>query len=231
MNIYEWSDTQRNVALDEFLTPIELIEACFKQSIYHNSPRRILDVGANDGRWGKIARKYYPNAVICGIEQMYMVQPDEYDFWFTDDFITTEAFVHKWGDYLKNFDLVIGNPPYTVKEFEGYDENGEPKYKIKYRAEDFVRKALSFLKWDGRLYYLLRSNFRHSLTRRDLFKEHPLYQVWDCTLRPSFYKEDKRTQQYGTKQTNAHDYALFVWWTQWNESWYRGRQLDWKYED
>lgn len=221
-----YSDTERNIALDEYKTPMDLIEACFKHAIVPlfdglAIPVDILDVGANDGRWGKVARKYFPYANITGIEIMTMPQPDQYDDWIVGDYITHT--------FSSPFDLVVGNLPFTVKH-----ENGKPKYK----AEQFVRKSLSITDDFGFVAHLLRSNFRHSIERYwidkqrtvpGLWQTHPAYQVFDFVMRPSFYREDKRTAQYGTKQTNAHDNALFVWWTHWKQSYYIGKHLDWNY--
>lgn len=219
-----YSHTQRNVLTDEFTTPVGLIEACFQKAIlpYYadiRPPEYILDVGANDGRWGKTARKYFPNAHITGIEIMNMPKPEGFDRWFVEDWINVNWF----GD-MAHFDLIIGNPPYRVKE--QYGETVVTKYK----AEDFVRKGMALLKYpNGLLAFLLRTNFRHSLERAKLFKVHPLYQVFDCMLRPSFYREDKRTEQYSTKATNEHDYALFMWMKSWTEKSYMGTQLEWEY--
>lgn len=226
----EYSTVERNTLLDEFITPQALVEACFEQAIVpiydgRSSPRRILDVGANTGRWGTEARKHFPAAEIIGVEMMNISPlPRGYDLYMIADFMKVT--------FSGPFDLIIGNPPFRVRDKED---------NIIYKAEDFVRKAISHLTPDGHLAFLLRANFRHSIerywldrakrTQPGLFQTHLMYQVWDCTMRPSFYKEDERTEQYGTKATNAHDYALFMWWKSWQENYYIGKHLDWKYED
>jgi hypothetical protein len=236
--VKKYDPNNRNVLLDEFLTPTELVKACFEQAIYPllgcmGGPYTILDVGANDGRWGKMARSYLPDARIVGVEIMEgMSRPEEFDEWHTIDFMLFRP--------TYRFDLIVGNPPFTVKEPNGTNKEGKPKYKTKYKAETFVRHGLDLLTETGLLAFLLRSNMRHSVERYWLDKQNRvpgLWQtnqamhVWNCTLRGSFYREDPRTKQFGTKQTNAHDYAMFVWSKQWLNSYYIGRQLDWEYRE
>lgn len=203
MNSQDYDPTSRNNELDEFLTPVALIEAIFSKAIVPEilfKVETILDVGANDGRWGKVARTYYPDATLVGIEIMNMPTPEEYDVWIVQDFI-------EWESPFK-FDLIVGNPPFTVREIIPYEGP-----EIVYKAENFVRKSLSLLSpLHGMLGFLLRSNFRHTQERHaNLFKEHYPYHIHELDRRPSFYKEDKRTKYYGKGNTNAHDYSFFMW--------------------
>ena len=65
--------------------------------------------------------------------------------------------------------------------------------------------------------------------RKDLFKEHMYKESYNFALRPSYYKEDKREDLYGTKATNAHDNAFFVWQPHWKMPYAFERPLDWSY--
>lgn len=236
MTIYTYSTTERNHLLDEYLTPPELIKACIEQAIYPvyksislGRQLRVLDVGSNDGRWCNGMRKYFSDAHITGIEIMRMPLLVT----GADQFVHADFITHSFG---QQFDLIIGNPPYTVKEPNGFDKDGNPKYKVKYKAEDFVRKALSLLSPMGNLFFLLRHNFSNSVERYwvddkpGLFQEFPLREMHFCVRRPSFYYDDPRTDQYKTKQTNAHDYSMFRW-----EYGFKGRGklgwIDWEYKD
>lgn len=233
MSTYLYSTTERNNQLDEFLTPKELIDTCFVQAVvplYNTEyPRTILDVGANDGRWGQAVRKHFPNAHITGVEWMDMPKPEGFDCWYGGtDFIQGNVHEPFYGNHILGFDLVIGNPPYRVKNEHG---------KVVYKAEDFVRKAYSLLTPGGHLVYLLRTNFVHSLERYwidrkhnlpGLWQTHPLHKIWFTVLRPSFFREDARTEQYGTKQTNAHDYTLFGWQNGFKGT-FSGGWIDWSY--
>jgi hypothetical protein len=226
MNVMPYSDTTRNNDLDEFLTPMELIEACFEQAILptiKSIPHTILDMCANDGRWGKVARKHFPKATIVGIEIMSMPQPPEFNVWVVGDFLQQ--------NFNMGFDLIVGNPAYSVKK----------ESKVIYKAEDFVRHAYNNLTVEGRLFNLLRSNFRHSIERywKDgkkrsqpgIHQTMTPYAIYDCVARPSFYKEDDRTKHFGTKNTNAHDYSLYHWNADYYDTYYRGSWIDWSYND
>jgi hypothetical protein len=225
MRTVNYSTTERNVNLDEFLTPIECIEACVLATLvpkfHRNAEIRVCDVGANDGRWGKAVKKFFPNAILTGVELMNMPKPPEFDFWINEDFIQTT---------IEPQEVVIGNPPFTCRE-DG---------RVIYKAEDFVWKALDIVKEYGFISFLLRTNFKNTIERywkngphrtvKGLHQLHHYMESWNLTQRPSFYREDKRTEQYGSKNTNAHDYTQFVWSPIWFENYAFDRQLDWHYQ-
>lgn len=81
------------------------------------------------------------------------------------------------------FDLVIGNPPYSL-------------------AEAFVRRSLELVKVGGSVAFLLRLSFLESRGRLGLWSAHPLNRVHVLAERPSF-TEDGRT--------DSAAYAWFVW--------------------
>ncbi len=95
------------------------------------------------------------------------------------------------GDY----DLVIGNPPYS-------------------EAEKHVRKALTMIREDGVVAFLLRVNFLAGIERTaGLWAEHPHEFMGVLDKRPKFVdgwrinKHNKKVK----KGTDSCEYAVFVW--------------------
>jgi len=84
---------------------------------------------------------------------------------------------------LEPFELIIGNPPYSL-------------------AEEHVRLCLGLLAPGGQLTFLLRLAFLESQSRRKLWKEHPPAQVDVFHSRPSFTSNGK---------TDSAAYAVFTW--------------------
>jgi hypothetical protein len=207
-----YNETERNKRLDEFLTPIELATACIKCFPFERDVHLVwLDVGANSGMWGKAIKYVFPNSIVAGVELLQMEKPPYYDEWITADYMECG---------FTSVDIVIGNPAYNVK-----DENGNTVYK----AEDFVRNSLKIAPIVG---HLLRSNFRHTISRgKGIHTEHHYKESWECTRRPSFYKQDVRTKYFGTKNTNNHDYSFFTWYDTWRKDYGYSKILDWNYKE
>lgn len=91
------------------------------------------------------------------------------------------------GDYLtmdglNTYDLIIGNPPYSL-------------------AREFIDKSLQLLKPGGRLIYLLRTNFLESNKR---------FKWWQDKLPSGLYTLHKRPSFTG-KGTDATSYSWFIW--------------------
>lgn len=218
----------RNEKLDEFLTPTPLIQRVVdvvSRHTFFNRAFTVLDPGANLGQWGTEIKQRCPLAHIVGIEILSDIfYNTAYDEWHTKNYLDWQT--------GEKYDLIIGNPPYSNQFGE------ETKQTV---AEDFINKSLSLLKPTGWLYFLLRSNIRHSRERlwRDrshrtipgLHQRLHYFESWACSPRPSFYREDERTEQFGTCQTNAHDYDLFVWTPLWREPYGFSLELDWEYTD
>ena len=189
----EYSATKRNESLDEFITPPKLIEAVVTRVlgtlIEKDMPFTVLEPGANLGQWGSGIKAVYDTATLTGVEIMNVGQPGAYTTWHIGDFL-------EWTPD-KRFDVVISNPPYS-----------KPK---KNMAELIIRRSLGFLKPGGYGIFLLRTNFGNAKGRsRGLFKEFPLFKLYFLD-RPSFYEHDPRTEQFGKKRTNMHDYCLYIW--------------------
>jgi hypothetical protein len=145
---------------DLYVTPVEVIEAVL--AMVTVEPDRVLDVGANDGRWGAAAQARWPLAQVSGVELRPVERPAGFARWYTGDFLEGA----KW---LSPYDLIIGNPPYAL-------------------AEAFIRAAIGLL-WDGgEVCFLLQSQFLHSKGRRDgLFREYPLRRIYPLAGRVSYH--------------------------------------------
>ena len=225
----KYNSEQRNEKLDEFCTPTGLIKRIVELIGRHTFTSRefaVLDPGANLGQWGTVLKEKYPQAWIEGVEILLDTPVNfSYNVWHEDNFLV---------DFQTNarYDLIIGNPPYSNQFGE------DTKHTV---AEDFINKSLSLLKPNGWLYFLLRSNIRHSRerlwadrhhrTEKGLHQRLHYFESWACSPRPSFYREDRRTEQFGTSCTNAHDYDLFVWTPLWAEPYGFSLELDWEYEE
>lgn len=143
---------------------------------------QILDVGAGDGRWGQVARGYYPDAVIDGVEIRDLLKPIGFDGWYCFDFLT---FIP-----IGLYDLILSNPPY------GPEVGGVSM------AERFVRHAWELLASNGTMIFLLRLAFQASVSRYSgLWSELPLWKLLVVSRRPSFYNQG----------TNGTDYGVFIW--------------------
>jgi hypothetical protein len=96
-------------------------------------------------------------------------------------------------DTPQRYDLVITNPPYK-------------------HAEQFVRYGLTRLAPGGHLALFLRLGFLGSHERIALWKEHPLWEQYTLSERPSF--------KNGT--TDFSEYAWFVWREGSRRRWWKG---------
>ena len=96
------------------------------------------------------------------------------------------------GDFLdpsclleQHYDLVMGNPPYSL-------------------VEEFVRRGISVTKTSGHIMYLVRLGFLASQRRNfGLYQEHPPVYAIPLGERPSFTKN-------GVSDVKT-DYALIIW--------------------
>lgn len=145
---------------DFYETERSLINAVIQEYGIVNA-KRILDIGAGDGRWGDIAASVNLPYILHGIDIRELPKPPGYTSWFTADFLT-------W-DSPGNYDLIVSNPPYK-------------------HAEKFVWKAWSLLSKNGTIIFLLPLDFMSSAERHEgLWKKLPPYEVGVLSRRPSFY--------------------------------------------
>lgn len=170
--------------------------------------RRVLDLGAGDGEWGRAVKDRWPEALVDGVEMRDLPCPDGYDGWYP------RQDVRMWGAEPDAWDIVVGNPPY------GLDANGN---KDRVLAEKFVRQALRCVRPGGYVLYLLRQAFLESVGRaRGLWLAHPPLAVYTVAGRPSFPGYD------GKSDTTA--YGIFIWRKGYQGPHYTGGWLDWQRE-
>ena len=125
---------------DFFPTPKEIIRAVLKDySEKHSRPATILDPGCGEGVWGEVAKEFWPNALIAGVDIRDVPRNPAYDIWHNNTDFLTYKFTPA------NCDLVIGNPPF--------------KY-----AEQFLEKCI-----DTNVIFLLRASFLESKKRYDKY--------------------------------------------------------------
>lgn len=152
-------------------------------------PRRVLDIGAGNGVWGEVARSFWPDATIIGVEIRDTPKNDCYDYWLKGDFFDWLGRLQM----LERFDLITGNLPFGIVE------------KIIDRCWYLLRLPIDaeIFQPGGRLGLFLRLAFLEGQTRRDnLYRQCPLKKLGVYSKRVSFSENGK---------TNATAHAFFLW--------------------
>jgi hypothetical protein len=175
---------------DFYDTPRHFISAVLDILPSSFSPTKILDPGAGGGGWGYMARYKWPASHIEGIEiREDVVAPPTgiYDVWRTMDF---RQYVPD-----SSFDLVVGNPPYSI--VDGKRDN--------LLAEKFIRTGLEAVRENGLVFYLLKTVFLEGSGRGlGLFTEMPPNYMFQSISRIPFRPD------LGNK-TNAVAYCMMLW--------------------
>lgn len=129
-------------------------------------PKRILDPGAGDGAWGKVARRMIPDAHIIGVELRDVKPHPAYNEWIHGDFRMLN---------LDPVDYICGNLPFMI-------------------AESMLRCCFPLVKaTKGIMHQLLPLDFLAGEDRRiDLWAEFPPTTVHVISLRPSFIHTGKK---------------------------------------
>lgn len=168
------------------------------------SPRRVLDPGAGTGVYGAVVRERYVDAEIIGIElrstayrkrgnywqlanrQAHTRHFYGYDWWIHGADFTTmgeQPMIAEDGEDIR-FDLVIGNPPFSL-------------------MTDFIRTAWKLTKPGGRIFFLARIGYLASVQRYQMFKkDYKPKTVYVLSDRPSFSGDGK---------TDSYDYVAIKW--------------------
>lgn len=166
---------------DLFETPMPLVTACLSK-MAHWQPKTVLDVGCGYGAWGRGARAAWPEARIVGVDIVPRLPVEHtYNNFYRNDFLDVDP---------GTFDFVIGNPPYSAKGNRNL-------------AADLVMHGLDCLAEDGRLGFLLKTEFVNADNRyNSLFRINPPIEHWVVVQRPSFY---------GNGRSNTICYSFFIW--------------------
>ncbi len=100
---------KKSVSKNELVnTPLALIRQCIGLTLPLLQHRRILDVGCDDGRWGKVIRETIPFADIDGLDLRDVALSSYNHVYPSTDFMD---FVPDEG---KRYDTIIGNPPFSL---------------------------------------------------------------------------------------------------------------------
>lgn len=141
-------------------------------------PRNALDVGANTGVWGAGLRHFSYGTKITGVEIQDMPKPEHYDEWFVGDYLAAEF------SNPKQFDFIMGNPPYTINN-------------------QVIEKSWMHLKPYGVMAFLFKTNILNGVWRaKNMYLRYPPAEVWMLPRRVSFS---------GNKKTNADEYCIVIW--------------------
>ena len=164
-------------AYDFYATPIECIEKLLDNFIIEKTNINILEPAAGNGNIIKVLKDKGTKGNITAIE----IRGEEYnnliklaDKVIIDDFL-------QWNTN-KNFDLIIGNPPFSL-------------------AREFLEKCFEISNEKTIIVMLLRTSFLESKSRYDFWQKHPLSGLYVLSKRPSFTG----------KGTDATSYAWFIW--------------------
>ncbi len=158
---------------DQYQTEESLIWAAMRRLV---PPRvtNVLDIGAGDGRWGRITQILTRPSILVGVEVENYPKPHGFTHWYNEDFLTWE-----WSTQYSNFDLIVSNPPYYI-------------------AEEIVRKAWDLLVPGGSMIMLMRLAFQASIGRyQGLWNEIWPTKILICSRRPSFYGGGTNGTEYG----------------------------------
>lgn len=183
-------------ARDLYVTPVGVTEALLDEldrtfGWGPSAKLRILDVGAGTGRITAACRAQWPEAhvVACEIDEAHRghLEASGADVVWICDFVA-----EPWGPGAPQFDLVIGNPPYSL-------------------ALPFLQQCLAIKGGAGRaplIALLVNMNFLGSDGRVDWFDTHATKSQAIRVLapRPSFTHEET-----GKLQTDSVEYAWWLW--------------------
>ena len=191
---------------DFYPTPYGLADAVVERLAYsfrYTDRPHVLDPGYGTGVWGKAVDEHFPNARITGVDihaNMDVLDSPIYGLLYHMDYLDYASKPDNWDQY----DLIIGNPPYTL-------------------AEEFIRASIKLLKYSGMVAFLLRNSFLHSQKRyHGLYNDHPLNNVYFLSRRPSFTGDGK---------TDADDYIIAIWAKMPMSRYFLGEHLMWDYAE
>lgn len=184
---------------DTYYTPLPLAQAACRAIEPHlPAPRLILEPSAGTGAFVVAACAAWRQARVAATDVhdhgTACARAGAVSFRQTD-------FLVLGREQVSRFDLVIGNPPYSL-------------------AEEFVEHALRSLHPGASVAFLLRLSFLGSQGRlTGLFKHRPLRYLLPVAGRPSFTPDGK---------TDSSEYGFFVWTKEWHDHAQILDAIEWK---
>jgi hypothetical protein len=141
------------------------------------------------------------------------------DFIIGSDLLPDREDIEKFDFLNEGYRILDKHPVYSIITNPPYD-----------KAEEFVRTSLAMIDAEevGAVAMLLRSEFKHARTRRDIFGDYPFYMgELVLTKRPRWdwwYEPEPGEVRHSPR----HNFSWFVWYGGWR--YYDPVQLFW-YED
>lgn len=130
-------------------------------------PKTILEPGAGEGVFIDALRERFPESVIHGFDINTTCQPwPGADLSMELNFLEEEDRRHLPGLVHGDYDLAIGNPPYTY-------------------AQEFIEHSLRL---SHHVVFLLRQGFLSSVKRHSFFQKHKPTNIYCLANRPKFIK-------------------------------------------
>jgi len=205
-----------------YFTPPKTIKECIKYlGEYIDGINTVLEPSCGTCEYILELSKEYSNLDITGIEYNKSIYDKIKGY-------ENNKIKIKREDYLlykneKNYDLIIGNPPYFVMKKNEIDKSyydyfdGRPNIFIL-----FIIKALSMLNKNGILLFILPKNFLNCLyynkTRRHIYQNYKILNIVECNDNYIETKQDtiifmlqnKMDVEHNNKYTlNINNYTIF----------------------
>lgn len=245
---------------DHYPTPEPLVRAALTSRILPimPAPRTILDPGAGQGVWGRVARSIWPNAFIVGTEIRNLPKPPEYDRWISgrghigidlpgilnigDTFEPSEApsewppFLHfESGRPVVRFDLVIGNPPYgdlwdlQQRALAREAKKAGQEFKRPARPESAGPVSDAEAFVRQSLIQVVRGGLVFFLLRSAFLESQKrAAELWKTYCPERVSALAKRPSFTGDGKTDATAYAMFLWRRGDHRDYYMGDWLEWE---
>jgi hypothetical protein len=173
----------KRIESDNYATPMKTINR-FLNYWYTLNDKSILEPSAGCGNICKAIKDRYPNSHIVANE---IRKEENENLLQCADRIYNLDFL-KFKDSSLDFDLIIGNPPFSL-------------------AQEFLEKCFEIASDKTDIVMLLRLAFLESRKRYNFWQKHPVSKLYVLSERPSFING----------KTDATAYAFYIWTKRYNE--------------
>ena len=162
---------------DFYATPIDCVENFINNYGVDRIKGNILEPSAGNGNVIQALRQKKVQGIITALE----IRDEERD---SLNRLSDKVIIGNFLDWKadKNYDVIIGNPPYTF-------------------AREFIEKCFKIGKENTVIIKLLRTAFLESKSRYEFWQRHPLSGLYTLSKRPSFTG----------KGSDATSYSWFIW--------------------